>query len=130
MDYPLRIPGQLRAHLRALRQQGGLTQAQLGQRLGLSQVRIAEIEADPGVVSVEQLARILSALGATLVLRDKAAGPAAGPEPAAAPVRQPRRAAATNDPGPRPAARKPAARGMRKTPPSVPPAIASKKGSW
>lgn len=76
MDYPLRIADQLRAHLRALRKQRGLTQAQLGQRLGLSQVRIAEIEARPGVVSVDQLLKILSALDATLVLRDQADAPA------------------------------------------------------
>lgn len=75
MDYPLRLVGQLRAHLRALRKLRGLTQAQLGARLGLSQVRIAEIEANPGVVSVEQLARLLSALGATLVLRDEGGAP-------------------------------------------------------
>lgn len=82
VDYPLRLAGQLREHLRALRKRSGLTQAQLGQRLGLGQVRIAEIEANPGLVSVEQLVRILSALGATLVLRDSAAGAEAAPEPA------------------------------------------------
>ncbi len=76
MDYPLRLADQLRAHLRALRKQRGLTQTQLGQRLGLSQVRIAEIEARPGVVSVDQLLKILSALDAALVLRDQADAPA------------------------------------------------------
>ncbi len=70
MDHPIRLADQLRAHLRALRLQQGLTQAQLGQRLGLGQVRIAEIEAKPGVISVDQLMSILSALGATLVVRD------------------------------------------------------------
>lgn len=130
MDYPLRIPGQLRAHLRALRQQGGLTQAQLGQRLGLSQVRIAEIEADPAVVSVEQLARILSALGATLVLRDKGAEPAAGAKAPASQARAPGRARAKDEPAPGPAARKPATRASKKVLPSVMPAIAPKKGSW
>lgn len=81
MDYPLRLADQLRAHLQALRKRRGLTQAQLGQRLGLSQVRIAEIEARPAVVSVEQLIKIVSALGATFVLRDTAAGtPAADDE--------------------------------------------------
>lgn len=79
---PLRLADQLRAHLRALRKLRGLTQAQLGQRLGLSQVRIAEIEAKPGVVSVDQLLKILSALGATLVLQDQADAAAAEPAPA------------------------------------------------
>jgi len=70
MDYPLRLADQLRAHLRALRKQRGLTQAELGQRLGLGQVRIAEIEANPGLVRVDQIVKLLSMLGVTLVLRD------------------------------------------------------------
>ena len=74
MDYAIRLADQLRAHLRALRKQRGLTQAQLGQRLGLGQARIAEIEAKPGLVSVDQLVQLLSALGATLVLRDARGG--------------------------------------------------------
>jgi HTH-type transcriptional regulator/antitoxin HipB len=70
MDYPIRLTDQLRAHLRALRKQRGLTQAQLGRKLGIGQVRVAEIEARPGLVSVDQLIKLLSALGATLVLHD------------------------------------------------------------
>jgi HTH-type transcriptional regulator/antitoxin HipB len=69
MDYPIRLANQLRAHLRSLRKQHGLTQAQLGQRLGIGQVRVAEIEAKPGLVSVDQLIKLLSALGTSLVLR-------------------------------------------------------------
>lgn len=71
MDYAVRLADQLRAHLRALRKQRGLTQAQLGQRLGIGQARMAEIEARPGLVSVDQLMQLLSALGATLVLRGR-----------------------------------------------------------
>ena len=70
MDYPIRFPGQLREHLRALRKQRGLTQMQLGCKLGVGQARIAEIEANPGLVSVDQLMRLLSTLDASLVLRD------------------------------------------------------------
>ena len=70
MDYPIRLAEQLRAHLRALRKQRGLTQAQLGQKLGIGQVRVAEIEAKPGLVSVDQLIKLMSTLGVTLVLRD------------------------------------------------------------
>jgi HTH-type transcriptional regulator/antitoxin HipB len=70
MDFPIPLPSQLREHLRALRKERGLTQAALGQLLGLGQARIAEIENKPGVVSVEQLMKLLSALGASLVLRD------------------------------------------------------------
>ena len=70
MDYRIQLADQLRAHLRSLRKQRGLTQAQLGQRLGVGQVRVAEIESRPGLVSVDQLLKMLSALGAGLVVRD------------------------------------------------------------
>ena len=75
MNYPLRIPDQLRPHLRALRKRHGLTQAQLGALLGVKQARIAEIEANPGAVSLEQLSRVLAALGATLHLHAVGATP-------------------------------------------------------
>ncbi|HKX94045.1 MAG TPA: helix-turn-helix domain-containing protein [Methylibium sp.] len=78
MNYPLRIPDQLRPHLRALRKRQGLTQAQLGALVGVKQARIAEIEANPGAVSLDQLTRVLAALGATLHLH------AADPMPPAA----------------------------------------------
>ncbi len=69
MDHPIRLADQLRAHLRAMRLQRGLTQAELGRRLGLGQVRIADIEARPGAISVDQLMAMLSALGGMLVVR-------------------------------------------------------------
>ena len=75
MDSPLHLPGQLREHLRALRKARGLTQAGLGELLGVGQARIAEIESNPGVVSLDQLMKVLSALRAVLVLRDEAADP-------------------------------------------------------
>lgn len=78
MRYLIQIADQLRAHLRSLRQEQGLTQAQLGDRLGLGQARIAEIESAPGVVSVEQVIRILAALGASLELSDRKADPVEG----------------------------------------------------
>lgn len=125
MDYPLRRVDQLREHLRALRRLRGLTQSQLGQRLGLSQVRIAEIEADPAVVSAEQIVRILSVLGATLVLRDTASEASHAPETApasAAPVRKlsRRTGAAASTPNPDPDA---------PTSPAAP-VLKRKKGTW
>lgn len=72
MDYPLRFVDQLRPHLKALRKQRGLTQAQAGALIGVSQARVAEIEANPGAVSFEQLMKLLSALGASFCLRDEA----------------------------------------------------------
>jgi len=71
MDFPIHLSGQLREHLRALRKTRGLTQATLGRLLGVGQARIAEIESNPGAVSVEQLLKVVSALRASLVLRDE-----------------------------------------------------------
>ncbi len=133
MDYPLRLVSQLRAHLQALRRERGLTQVQLGQRLGLSQVRIAEIEANPGVVSVDQLARILSTLGAMLVLRDLAVDSAPklapAPQARAEPIRGPRRAPAKGSRTPSPSAKKSVGR-AKTSPTAVAPTIKPKKGSW
>jgi len=72
MDYAIHLSTQLREHLRALRKKRGLTQAALGRLLGVGQARVAEIENNPGVVSVDQLIRVLSALQTALVLRDGA----------------------------------------------------------
>lgn len=69
MDYPIQSPGQLSSHLRALRRAKGLSQAQLGQLLGVGQARIARIERDPAAVGVEQFLSVVSALGAHVVLR-------------------------------------------------------------
>ena len=83
--FPVRFPHQLRQHLRALRKRHGLTQAQLGALIGVSQARIAEIEANPGLVNFEQLMKLLSVLGVSLTLQEEAAAPAAtrAPEPKA-----------------------------------------------
>jgi HTH-type transcriptional regulator/antitoxin HipB len=59
---------ELSAHLKALRKTHKLTQAQLGQRLGVKQTRMADIEKNPGVVSVAQLLEVLHALDARLLL--------------------------------------------------------------
>jgi HTH-type transcriptional regulator/antitoxin HipB len=72
MDYPIRFSDQLRHHLRAMRKLRGLTQAELGQRIGVGQARIAEIESQPGVVSLDQLMNLLSVLNVSLMLRDNA----------------------------------------------------------
>ena len=70
MDYVIAIPSQLTQHLRSLRKARGLTQAGLAQLLGVVQSRVADIEANPGAVSVEQLMQILSVLGARVMIRD------------------------------------------------------------
>lgn len=81
--YPVDTPQQLRTILRSLRQASGLTQAELGQRLGVTQKRIARIEAAPEVTAFDQIARMVTAMGYRLVIaeppRHRVAEP--GPEP-------------------------------------------------
>jgi HTH-type transcriptional regulator/antitoxin HipB len=78
MDYSLLNSAQLSAHLKSLRKAKGWSQAQLGRHLGLGQVRIADIEKNPGVVSMDQLLQIMHALDARLqvkLARDDADAP-------------------------------------------------------
>ena len=119
--FPVRFPDQLRQHLRALRKRHGLTQAQLGARIGVSQARIAEIEANPGLVNFEQLMKLLSVLGVTLTLQEEAVAPAATRVPAAKAPKPP-----ATKPQPKPSSRQPqAAPASRRTLVARP-----KKGSW
>jgi HTH-type transcriptional regulator/antitoxin HipB len=69
MDYLIQTPNQLASHLRSLRHARRLTQAQLGTLVGLDQTRVAKIEKDPRRISVEQLVKILSALGVRMLLQ-------------------------------------------------------------
>jgi transcriptional regulator with XRE-family HTH domain len=73
--YPIRFPAQLRQHLRALRKKHGLTQANVAALIGVSQARIAEIEANPGLVSFEQIMQLLAALSTTITLCDAVSSP-------------------------------------------------------
>ncbi len=79
MDYPIGFADQLRPHLRALRKAHGLTQSALAGKLGVGQSRIAEIEANPSTVSLEQLLRLLAALEVQVVLRDRLPAPTPAP---------------------------------------------------
>jgi HTH-type transcriptional regulator / antitoxin HipB len=83
MDYPILLPDQLKSHLKSLRKARGLTQLNLGRLLGLGQVRVAEIEANPAAISVDQLLTLLSALNVGVVLRENATkdGKAMVPKP-------------------------------------------------
>lgn len=76
MSYPIQTPTQLSSHLRAFRTERGLSQAALGVMLGLSQARIARIEADPLSISVRQFLSLVSALGLRISLE-----PVAGSAP-------------------------------------------------
>ena len=83
----LHYADQLSTLLRSLRKRRKLTQAQLGDLLGVSQARVAELEAKPGVVGVAQMIKVLAALGGTLQLTvhdelGTAQKPAVLPDPA------------------------------------------------
>jgi HTH-type transcriptional regulator / antitoxin HipB len=87
MDRLVTLPDQLSVHLKSLRKAAGLTQAQLGARLGVGQVRIAEIEKDPGAISVQQLMQLLGALGSGLALSDRQTNTARAASDGAAPAK-------------------------------------------
>lgn len=72
MDYPVQLSSQLQQLLKSLRKSRQMTQAELARRLGVVQSRVADIERDPGVVSVEQLLQVLTMLGAQIVVRETA----------------------------------------------------------
>lgn len=77
MDYPLQLVSQLQQLLKSLRKSRQMTQAELARRLGVVQSRVADIERDPGAVSVEQLLQVLAMLGAQVVVRQTYTGPSA-----------------------------------------------------
>jgi HTH-type transcriptional regulator/antitoxin HipB len=70
MNYPIDTPAQASAVLKALRSARGLSQAQLGELMGVNQKRIARIEAAPGRTSVAQVAKLVALLGGRLVISD------------------------------------------------------------
>jgi len=81
MNHSVSTPAQIRAVLPALRKHRGLTQAQLGSLIGVSQKRIARIEADPAKASFDQISKLVVLLGGDLVVAEKA--PDATSKPAA-----------------------------------------------
>jgi HTH-type transcriptional regulator/antitoxin HipB len=82
VTYPVDTPQQLRTMLRTLRQARKLTQTQLGEMLGVSQKRIARIEAAPEVTAYDQIARMVSAMGCSLVIEEAPRHRVAEDEPA------------------------------------------------
>lgn len=66
MSTPITTTGQLGPLLQRLRKNRGLSQAALGQQLGLSQERISRIERSPEKVTLDQLLTLLMVLDAEL----------------------------------------------------------------
>ena len=69
MDTLIRVTDQLGPYLKSLRKARGLSQSALGKLIGVGQTRITEIEANPGLVNLEQLMKVFRALDVELVLR-------------------------------------------------------------
>lgn len=82
MHYLVQSPAQLGDHIRAIRKARGMTQAQLGQRLGLDQTRISKIEKDPTSISVDLLFDLLIALGVRVSLAPTSLDDLKGTHPA------------------------------------------------
>ena len=66
--YSVDTPQPLRTILRSMRQASGLTQTQLGERIGVTQKSIARIEAAPEVTAFDQIARMVAAMGYRLMI--------------------------------------------------------------
>jgi len=130
MSFPLRIADQLKPHLRALRKGLGLTQSQLGLLVGVKQARIAEIEANPGAVSLDQLTKVLAALGGTLHLHSAdGAGPESRVVPAAVPKKLRSASTSAVKRAPNPAGRR-SPSVPTKSAPRTGIVIRPKKGTW
>jgi HTH-type transcriptional regulator/antitoxin HipB len=71
MDYPLKIPQQLRPLLVGFRKAAGLTQTQLAARLGVTQQTYVQLEAKPECASLDRIYRVLKLLDVSLILTDR-----------------------------------------------------------
>ena len=78
--YPIQMASQLSVHIKALRKNCGWTQGDLGQRIGVKQVRVAEIENNPSVVSIDQILRLVHAMGFNLCIVERVARKASAKE--------------------------------------------------
>jgi HTH-type transcriptional regulator / antitoxin HipB len=74
MEYRIATDNQLALLLKSLRKARKLTQAQLGERLGMSQRMVAKLEAHPDVASFGRVFQALSAMGVDVILKDRSQG--------------------------------------------------------
>jgi len=71
MKQILSLSRQLGPLIQSARKSAGLTQAELGQRLGMSQSRISAMELEPGTINVDQLLALLAVLDHELLVQPK-----------------------------------------------------------
>lgn len=72
MEHTVRTLQQLGQVLEGARKQQGMSQAELGARIGMRQAAISNIESDPSSTKLSRLHLVLSALGLELVVRPSA----------------------------------------------------------
>ncbi len=70
MNYPLKTLSQMRPLLQGFRKAAGLTQADVAERLGVTQQTYARLETNPASASLERLFRVMRALGIEMHLSD------------------------------------------------------------
>lgn len=71
MEYRVATDNQLALLLKSLRKARKLTQAQLGERLGMSQRMVAKLEAHPDAASFGRVFQALNAMGVDVILKDR-----------------------------------------------------------
>ncbi|MCW7541849.1 helix-turn-helix domain-containing protein [Aquabacterium sp. A7-Y] len=71
MKHVLLTPIQIGHLLQSARKAAGLSQTELGYRVGLSQSRLSKLELNPGSVTVDQLLALCGSLGLELTLQKR-----------------------------------------------------------
>ncbi len=71
MEYRIAVASQVSQLLKNLRKERGLTQKELGQRIGIGQRMVAQIEKAPEKMRFERLVQILSEFKVDLVIRER-----------------------------------------------------------
>jgi HTH-type transcriptional regulator/antitoxin HipB len=72
-NYPVKTPQQLGAVLQGCRKTRQLTQAQVGERIGLPQKEISKLEMNPASTSLARVFKVLAALELEIVVRERGA---------------------------------------------------------
>lgn len=70
-SYPVKTSHQLGAVLQGCRKTRQLTQAQVGERVGLLQKEISKLEMNPANTSVARVFKVLAALDLEIVVRER-----------------------------------------------------------
>lgn len=74
MKYPIKTIGQLPLILKAFRKERGLTQADMGEKLGVTQQTYASFEANPATATLARLFKVLRLLAVEISLDQISSG--------------------------------------------------------